>query len=166
MSLIMKEKLLDIGRFLEDFEHDPDRAQHMLLTSYSGRKVEPDQAARLARDRPVAPDNLPGGFFHTGTYLLEMPCCTCLETIYTDDADHTLVVFEHVDDQPVWFGNRPTITAGCKGRATRLIQVGDHLAATWKRNGCRITVVGACGVEKIRQLIEILERVEPSEGRT
>jgi len=166
MSLILKEKLLDVGRFLEEFEHDPDRAQHMLLTSHNGRAVEPDQAARLARYRPVAPDKRPGGFSRTGTCLLEMPCCTCLETIYRDDADHTLVVFEHVDDQPVRFGNRPTITARCKGRATRLIQVGDHLAATWKRSGCRITVVGARGIEKVPQLIEILEWVEPREGRT
>ena len=153
-----------LARFLEEFDHNPDRAQNQLLASYNGRAVNLAQAARLARYRPVAPGNLPGGFSRSGTYVLEMPCCTCVETVYKDGDGQVVAVFEHENDESLWIGGRPTITAICNGRPTRLIQVDGHFTATWKSNGRQITVVGARGVEQLPRLMAALDNVKLPNG--
>jgi len=146
------------GRYLDEFGRSPDQAQQVLLSSYDGRAVDIEEAARTLRYYPATPETLPDGFARDRVYLLKMPCCTCVQTIYKNDAGTCLAMFEHVDDQPVWFGDRPTITAQCHGMPTSLVQVDDHLAATWNRQGRYITVIGARNVEQVAQLVASLAK--------
>lgn len=151
---------VNFGRYLDEFERNPEAAQQVLLSSYEGQTVSYDEAATKVRYRPVTPENLPSGLSRKAVYLLRMPCCTCVQAVYQDADGKTLAVFEHVDDQPVWFGTRPMIQTRCNGMPTSLAQVDDRLAASWQRNGRYVTVVGARDVEQIAELVAYLDRRE------
>ena len=64
-----------------------------------------------------------------------------------------LCVFEHDDDQPLWFGDRPTSSKVFFGKPTRLVQVDGCLAATWQQERRHITVIGAKDVEEVTRLV-------------
>ncbi len=145
--------IANFGHYLRQFKQDPDQAQQVLLANYDGRAVELDEAARAVRYRPVAPETLPNGLVRDRVYLLKMPCCLCTQAIYRDQSGSRLAVFEHVDDQPVWFGDRPVISTQCQGVPTSLVQVDDCLAATWKRQGRFITVIGLRDVDEVSRVV-------------
>lgn len=151
----------EFGHFLDEFDRDPDAAQQVLVANYEGRVVSLDEATRELHYRPVAPQELPDGSFPVAIYLLRMPCCTCVQTIYTRKGGGKLAVFEHVDDQPGWFGDRPMIKTRCNGMPTSLVQVDDHLAASWQRRGRYVTVVGARDVEQVAKLVTFLDGQQP-----
>jgi hypothetical protein len=148
---------VEFGRYLDEFERNPDAAQQVLLSNYEGRGVSYDEAATKVRYQPVTPERLPNGLSRKAVYLLRMPCCTCVQAIYQGTDGEKLAVFEHVDDQPMWFGTRPTIHTRCNGMPTSLVQVDDRLAASWKRQGRFVTVVGARDVEQVAQLMAFLD---------
>lgn len=148
---------VNFGHYLDEFEHNPDAAQQVLLSNYEGRAVSYEEAARKLRYQPVTPELLPSGLTRTGMYLLRMPCCTCVQAVYQRASGEKLAIFEHLDDQPVWFGTRPLIHARCSGMPTSLVQVNDHLAASWKRNGRYVTIIGADDVEQVTELVAYLD---------
>jgi hypothetical protein len=148
---------VNFGRYLDEFERDPVAAQQALLSSYEGRAVSYDEAATKVRYQPATPERLPNGLSRQAVYLLRMPCCTCVQAVYQRANGKTFAVFEHVDDQPVWFGNRPMIRARCNGMPCSLVQVDDRLAASWKRNGRYVTIIGADNLEQIAELVAYLD---------
>jgi hypothetical protein len=152
---------VNFGRYLDEFERNPDAAQQVLLTNYEGRAVSFDEAATQVRYQPVTPERLPNGMSREAIYLLHMPCCTCVQAIYQGAGGEKLAVFEHVDDQPIWFSTRPTIKTRCNGMPTSLVQVDDRLAASWKRHGRCVTVIGARDVEQVAELIAYLDDQQP-----
>lgn len=148
---------VNFGRYLDEFERDPVAAQQVLLSSYAGRAVSYDEAATTVRYQPVTPERLPNGLSREALYLLRMPCCTCVQAVYQRANGEKLAVFEHVDDQPIWFGPRPTIRARCNGTPCSLVQVDEHLAATWQRNGRYVTIIGADDLEQVAELVAYLD---------
>lgn len=153
----------NFDRYLSEFDQNPEQAQLVLVSNYDGRVVDREEAARTLRYLPVAPEMLPNGFTRDCVYLLKMPCCLCVQTIYKNDAGDRLVVFEHVDDQLHWFGERPIVTALCHGAPTSLVQVDDRLAATWKRQKRYITLIGLRGVEEVSQLVAFFDQAESAQ---
>ncbi len=149
------------GHFLDEFDRNPDEAEQVLLANYSGQSVSLDEAARQLKYQPVAPNGLPKGFTRDRVYLLKMPCCVCVQSRYKDATGRTVVVFEHVDDQPAWFGDRPTMMVQCHGLATCLVQVDGKLAASWKRQKRVITLIGALDLEEVSRLVEFLNELYP-----
>jgi hypothetical protein len=87
-----------------------------------------------------------------------MPCCRCFEACYHRKDGGMLCVFEHENDQPVWFGNRPMSSKVCSGKPTRLVQVDHCLAATWQQQQRHITVIGAKDVEEVARLVAHFEQ--------
>ncbi|MBX9792598.1 MAG: zf-HC2 domain-containing protein [Pirellulales bacterium] len=148
---------VNFGRYLDEFELNPAAAQHVLLSNYDGRAVHFEEAVSQVRYRPATPQRLPDGLSREALYLLRMPCCTCVQAVYQRDDGRKLAVFEHVDDQPGWFGHRPTIKTRCNGMPASLVQVDDRLAATWRRQGRFITVVGANDVDEVLELVAFLD---------
>jgi hypothetical protein len=148
---------VNFGSYLDEFEHNPDAAQQVLLSNYEGRAVSYDEAATKVRYQPVTPAVLPNGLSREAVYLLRMPCCTCVQAIYQGAGGEKLAVFEHADDQPVWFGTRSTIHARCNGIPCSLVEIDDHLAASWKRNGRYVTVIGARDLEQVAELVAYLD---------
>ena len=149
---------VNFGHFLDTFEQAPDEAQRDLVKDYSGVPVEIPDAIRELRYRPVVADGLPADYEPTQAYLLKMPCCRCLEACYRRKNGGMLCVFEHDDDQPVWFGDRPTSSKVCSGKPTRLVQVDGCLAATWQQERRHITVIGAKDVDEVTRLVAHFER--------
>ena len=153
-----QHRLVNFSHFLDTFEQAPDEAQRDLLKNYSGVPVEIPDAIHELKYRPVVADGLPADYEPTQAYLLKMPCCRCLEACYRRKDGGMLCVFEHDDDQPVWFGDRPTSSKVCSGKPTRLVQVDGCLAATWQQERRHITVIGARDVDEVTRLVAHFER--------
>ena len=145
------------GRYLDEFERNPKTAQQVLMSRYDGQAVSFAEAATQVRYQPATPERLPNRLSREALYLLHMPCCTCVQAVYQSDGGEKLAVFEHAENQFAWFGRRPMIQARCNGRPASLVQVRNRLAASWRRQGRFITVVGANDVEEVLKLVAFLD---------
>lgn len=154
----------DFSEYLDGLAVDPEKAERELREKYNGQEVSLEAAQSRVRYPVVAPPTLPDGQTREGIYLLQMPCCTCLQVVYKGKDGERLAVFEHVDSQPGWFGDRPSIRTHCDGVATSLVEVDKRLAASWQRQGCFITLVGAQDVKEVAQVIAFLDQVKPVDG--
>ncbi len=143
-------------QYLGEFQQNPEQAQEILRIRYDGRPVS-SRAVRAGRFSPNAPIDLPNGFTRMDTYVLDMPCCTCTQTTYKNATGEMLALFEHSENQRMWFGERPIIEAQCHGRQTFLVQLKDQLAASWKCGPRHLTVIGARNVEQVAELIAFLD---------
>lgn len=148
----------NFGHFLDTFEQAPDEAQQELVKDYSGVPIEIPDATRELKYRPVVADGLPAEYEPAQAYLLKMPCCRCLQACYRRKNGGMLCVFEHDDDQPLWFGDRPASSKMFSGKSTRLVQVDGCLAATWQQERRHITVIGAKDADEVARLVEHFER--------
>jgi hypothetical protein len=148
-------------RYLGEFQEHPQQAQQVLRARYDGRPMDL-QTVGNGQFVPNAPQDLPNGFARVETYLLNMPCCTCTQTTYKNQAGDVLVLYEHSEDQRIWFGDRPVIEAQCHGQPTFLVQLKDQLAASWKCGPRHLTVIGARNVEQVSELIAFLDTQRPA----
>ena len=149
-------------RYLGEFQEHPRQAQEVLRTRYGGRPMDL-QAVGAGQFTPNAPRDLPNGFERVETYLLDMPCCTCTQTIYRNPAGDILALLEHREEQRMWFGNRAGIEAQCHGQMTFLVQLKDQLAASWKCGPRHLTLIGARNVEQVSELISFLDAQRPQD---
>jgi Putative zinc-finger len=147
----------DIGLFLVDYRRHPEQALHTLAAKYDGRQVGLREAERVIHFLPAATKTLPGAISLKSMYLLKMPCCLCVQSVYERPDKGLLVVFEHADEQPTWFGNRPAIKAKCNSMPVCIIQCDGELAVTWKSQKRFMTIVGARSVEEVADLIKSLD---------
>ena len=151
-------RLVNFGHFLDTFVQAHDEAQRDLVKNYSGVQTEIPDAIRELKYRPVVADGLPVDYEPAQAYLLKMPCCRCLEACYRRKDGGMRCVFEHDDDQPMWFGDRSTSSMVISGKPTRLVKVDGCLAATWQQERRHITVIGAKDVDEVTRLIAHFDR--------
>ncbi|MBX9790592.1 MAG: zf-HC2 domain-containing protein [Pirellulales bacterium] len=144
------------NRFLEEFNANPAAAQRILLAKYEGRQVSTAEAAHELRYHPRLPAQGPTLQLE-GMYVLQMPCCKCVESLYRQQDGTTLAVFEHDDEEPAWFSERPAIRAHCNGVPAHLVQVDNRLAATWKCGQRYLTLVGARDLNQVAELMHCFE---------
>jgi hypothetical protein len=149
---------------LDEFENRPEEAQQILLTSYEGRPTSLQEAASVLGYLPVVAKGLPPGYTLDQAYLLKMPCCTCTQVVCRKVDGHSIAIFEHDTDQPMWFGHRPTLDCICHDMPTSVVQVGDQLAATWKIGQRFITIIGANDLEEVTQFVEYLSGSNAKHG--
>jgi len=147
----------DFSSYIDQFQSDPDRAQQQLMAKYDGQTVDAKTAVRQLGYWPVVADRLPARYTVAGMYVLRMPCCTCVQTVCRDPHGNVLAIFEHDDEQPVWFGDRPSIRCRCGGKACCMCQLDSRLAVSWKVGTRYVTVVGARDVDEVRNLITGLD---------
>jgi hypothetical protein len=152
----------DFDEFLHLLGQDVGAAQTVLLANYGGRPTTIADATEVLKYTPVVARGVPGDFTLDAAYLLKMPCCTCMEAVYVRQDGSCLCVFEHDQEQPIWFGRRPAISVQCHGRPTRLVQVDGTLAATWPVGKRHVTIIGAVSVEEVSELVETF--TTPSAG--
>lgn len=143
----------DFGEYLNRFADDPDGAQQVLLTKYQGQAVSLPEAARHLGHRPVVPEELPNRYSLDAVYVLRMPDCICVQSLYRRDDGEVFAVFEHAGREPAWFGDRPRITARFNGHPCDVVQLRDRLAASWKEGSRYFTVVGARDLDEIMLLM-------------
>lgn len=148
---------MNFGQFLKTFERSPQQAQDFLARKYSGRRVTLADAVRELKYRPVVVDGLPSDYELTQATLLKMPCCRCLETCYRRKDGRMLCIFEHDEDQPMWFDDRPVSATVCNGKPTRLVRGEGWIAASWQHQRRHITVIGAEDIDEVTRLVAHFE---------
>lgn len=143
----------DFGEYLDHFPKSPDDAQQILLARYEGQAVSLSQATRHLGYRPAVATEPPKRYSLDGLYVLEMPCCRCVQSIYRRDDGGICAIFEHDEKQAVWFGNRPRISAQVDGHPCDVVQFQDRLAASWKEGNRYLTIVGAQDLDEMMLLM-------------
>lgn len=157
----------EFGEYLDKFHQDPVEAQEYLLGTYDGKPTDPNDVIKLVGYRPAVADGVPPGYSVGPTYVMKMPCCTCVQCLCQREDGSTIVVFEHDDDEGhEWFGDRPESKKKCSGKQCSLVQLNDKVAATWKRNGRHITVVGIRDDDEISELVAWFDTQKSQDRKT
>ena len=157
------EMAVNLGEMISRFASDPVAAIDKLSTHYQGVEVSLDTAESLLGYRPEMGNNLPAGYQLTSTRVVKMPCCTCSVSICTRQDGSTFAVFEHNEEQPLWFGDAPSISAKCGGRECSVVEMPEQLAVTWKSGMRQMTAIGVAGLEEIASLMAAVDN-ESSAG--
>ncbi|MEO8498748.1 MAG: zf-HC2 domain-containing protein [Planctomycetota bacterium] len=141
------------GEYLDEFRRDPVAAQKILLANYEGQAVTVEQAVRTVGYRPAVADGLPDGYTVGETYVMKMPCCTCVQCLCQSSDGTTIAIFEHDDKEADWFGDRPQTEAICDGTRCSLVELDDRIAATWQRGKRHMTLVGVKDKAEVERLV-------------
>jgi hypothetical protein len=144
---------VNFAHYLEEFDESPDNAQQILLAKYDGRPITLEEATNVLGYEPLAAKGLPPGCSLDKAYLLNMPCCTCAQVVCKNEAGQSIAIFEHDIDQPVWFGDNPSVECLCHDMPTSVVQVGDRLAATWKEGQRYVTIIGAQDLDEVTDFV-------------
>ncbi len=134
---------VDFQDVLQLAQTNPKTAIGKLIAKYDGKELDRSATIDYLGYEPALFKALPVGFTRTSTHVLNMPCCKCSATICQRSDGSSLVVFEHKEEQPVWFGEAPSIETQCAGRTCRIIESAGNLAVAWKNNGRQLTLIGA-----------------------
>lgn len=151
------ELAADFDQYLEAFSVDPLTAQDVLLAKYDNRPVNVTEATEQLGYRPAVAERLPSGYSLESMHVLDMPCCKCLKTLCRRDDGKLLAIFEHAEEQPIWFGDRPRIDTQCNGCECSVIGVDRGLVASWKSNSRQLTLVGVRDLEEVADLVAHLQ---------
>jgi len=89
---------VNLSQFVAQFASDPEAAERELQSNYVSRAIEPADAIRLVNYRPAAPEQLADGVLRKEMYLVEMPCCKCVQSIYRRADGGSVALFEHIAD--------------------------------------------------------------------
>jgi hypothetical protein len=141
------------GEYLEVFRSDPNAAQQILLAKYESQAVDAEHPIQSVGYRPAVAGGMPDGYSVESTYVMNMPCCKCVQCNCERSDGTTIAIFEHDDEEPAWFGDRPTTEAICNGARCSLVDLDDRIAATVRRGKRHITVIGARDAAEVDQLV-------------
>ncbi|WP_437193682.1 anti-sigma factor family protein [Planctomicrobium sp. SH527] len=150
----------EFNQYLLEFNRDPEAAQKFLLDKYENHRVSPEQATKLVGYRPVIAAGAPPEYKIASTFVVKMPCCTCVQTLCQRADGSALAIFEHNDTALEWFGDRPAITASCHGKGCCLVQLKDSTAVSWKQGNRYITVIGVREFSEIDRILTWLDQTQ------
>lgn len=148
----------DFGEFLNTYERQPNEAANILFAKYKGTPTTEAEATKILKHPTVARPTILHNHQLLQRYLLDMPCCRCVQTVYERDGKVTLILFEHDQEQLNWFGKRSSILASCNGKSCCLIQVGNTIAASWSSGNGYVTAVGIRDTSELDALVNELRR--------
>ena len=151
------EMVRAFSQFLDAYERGQADAVEVLPAKYQGKLVSAAAASSALKRETVARPVLLANHEVAKRYVLNMPCCECVETIYTSDGKTSFVLFEHEKEQADWFDTRPIVRTECRGKACCMVQLKGSLAASWPVNGGFVTVVGVRDVDELESLVDELE---------
>ncbi len=146
------------SEYLDRFYSDPHDAQSFLLSQYQHQSVQPEVAVNRVGYRPVVAGGLPDGYSLVSTHVMKMPCCICVQCLCQRADGTTLAIFEHDDQEPDWFGSRPTVNVICQSKQCALVELPRSVAASWKSGKRHVTIIGAKDLTEVHNLVAWLER--------
>jgi hypothetical protein len=152
-----------VRQVFEAHADDPARMLAELSDDYAGQEVPMEKAEALLGYLPAANRLRHGTFQLSSTHVLKMPCCVCSATLCKRADGSSFLVFEHTEEQHVWFGDAPSISTKCGEIDCTCIQVAKGLALTWKEGARQITVVGLTSIDEVSSLTSALSH-EPEHG--
>lgn len=148
---------VDFGEVFRFAKAEPQRAIAGLIAKYQGRELSQVETSEYLGYEPALFRSVPGGFTRVSTHVLNMPCCKCSATICARIDGTALIVFEHKDEQPVWFGDSPSIETQCAGKSCKIIESAGQLAVSWKNQDRQLTMVGANDIAEVNQWVAFLK---------
>ena len=148
---------VDFRQVIDLAQSEPQRAISSLIEKYDGRPLAADAATKYIGYLPSLFSRVPDGFQRVSTHALNMPCCKCTATVCQRPNGTSLIVFEHKDEQPVWFGDLPAIETQCSGTQCRIIESAGNLAVSWRQNDRQYTMIGATDIAEVSQWVETLK---------
>ena len=152
-----EEMVRVFGEFLDAYELGQTSAVEVLPRKYQGILVNEAAATSALKRETIARPVVLANHQATKRYLLKMPCCECVQTIYSCNGKTSFVLFEHEKEQAEWFDARPMIRTECHGKACCLVQLKGGLAASWPVDGGFVTVVGVRDVGELGDLVDELK---------
>lgn len=148
---------VDFRNVIEFAQLEPQKAISNLVEKYDGKQLDTESATKTIGYRPALFNHVPDGFQRVSTHVLNMPCCKCSATVCQRPNGTSVIVFEHKDEQPVWFGELPSIETQCSGTQCRIIESAGQLAVSWRQKDRQFTMVGAADVAEVSQWVETLK---------
>lgn len=148
---------VDFRNVIEFAQLEPQKAISNLVEKYEGKQLDTELATKTIGYRPALFSHVPDGFQRVSTHVLNMPCCKCSATVCQRPNGTSVIVFEHKDEQPVWFGELPSIETQCSGTQCRIIESAGQLAVSWRQKDRQFTMVGAADVAEVSQWVETLK---------
>ncbi len=148
---------VDFRQVIELAQTSPTKAIASLVDKYNGKQLAAEDATRFIGYSPSLFDNIPVGFSRVSTHVLDMPCCKCTASICARQDGRSLIVFEHKDEQPVWFGELPSIQTQCSGTQCLIIESAGQLAVSWRQKDRQFTMIGASDLSEINQWVESMK---------
>ncbi len=146
-----------VHKTLTRFPQKPHAVVDELSAQYRGKLVSLDVARELLGYEPVVAKLPSAGYQVASTHVLKMPCCTCSASLCVREDGTEFLIFEHNEEQPMWFGDSPTISARCCGKVCHCAQMPDQLAVTWKVGVRYVTATGVNGLEEIASLMAAID---------
>lgn len=144
---------VDFREVIQSAKLEPRAAIEKLVSKYEGKEVDKIAAAKYLGYEPALFQSMPEGFARVSTHVLNMPCCKCSATICERGDGTSLIVFEHKDEQPVWFGNSPSIETQCSGKTCKIVEAAGQLAVSWKNEDRQLTLIGANDIAEVNQWV-------------
>lgn len=132
---------------------EPKTAIAKLVAQYQGQELNPTSTTDYLGYEPALYKSVPEGFLRVSTHVLNMPCCKCSATLCERSDGTSLIVFEHKEEQPVWFGDAPSINTQCSGTTCKIVESAGQLAVSWKNQDRQLTVVGANDLAEVNQWV-------------
>ncbi len=147
---------------LTRFPEKPQAVVDELSAEYQGTQVTLAAAGELLGYEPVVAKFPSAGYRVASTHVLQMPCCKCPASVCVREDGSELLIFEHKEEQPMWFGDSPRISTNCGGQTCQCVQLPKQLAVTWKVGARYVTAVGVNGLEEIASLMTIFNHSNSS----
>lgn len=158
-GVFVAHKGVDLAPYASLFLREPQAAQDELLATYPHRRVAENARDESLPFRPALAPSI-GDFRLRDVHVLDMPCCRCIQAVYSHDDRGMLATFQQSSDQPIAFAGCPRLTCICQGRETQLYAVNGGLAATWALGDTLLTLVGAPDLEHVIRTMTALEPVD------
>ncbi|MFO0915893.1 MAG: anti-sigma factor [Pirellulales bacterium] len=141
-----------LTEYLHAFQRDPQSAQQVFLLKYGGRAVDVQQATQSVGFQPVVARGVPAGYSIQATYVVDMPCCTCVQCVCVRSDGSKFTIFEHCNTE-VGLGDHPTDEMVCHGMPCTMTDVDGQNAATWHKGQRHVTVLGVKDKAELEQLV-------------
>ena len=145
---------VDFRQVIDLAQTSPQQAISNLIDKYQGKQLDAEEAIKFIGYRPSLFNSVPIGFNRVSTHVLNMPCCKCTASICARQDGRSVILFEHKDEQPVWFGDLPSIETHCSGIQCRIIESAGQLAVSWKQKDRQFTMIGAADLTEVSLWIE------------
>ncbi len=147
----------DFAEVFRSARAEPQQALAKLSSKYEGQELSVRDTTQYLGYEPVLFESTPDGFTRVSTHVLNMPCCKCSATICERSDGTSLIVFEHMDEQPIWFGDLPSIDTQCSGMPCKIVESAGQLAVSWRIQDRQMTIVGAEDLAEVNQWVASLK---------
>lgn len=144
------------ARFFAAYHRDPEFANRVFLAEYAHEEANDALAQTLLGGPSITRRTSLAGCSLRERHVISMPCCRCLQSVYERKTGPPLVIFEHTEPRPEWFGPGTSEVVKCPEGTLCQIKAPHGTAITFKFGSHHVTVFGAKGLDEGREILREL----------